>query len=62
MRGKATRKPIRRTLSTTVLLTPRDREAAARVVEAGWATTTSGAIRYALKLASEQLTNGKRVA
>lgn len=60
MKAKATRKPIRPTSSTTVLLTERDREAASKVVEAGWATTTSGAIRYALKFVSEHIgSNGK---
>jgi hypothetical protein len=32
-----------------------DRDAAHKIISAGWATTFTGAVRYALKLASDQV-------
>lgn len=57
MQQKAiTRKPIRRrviTRQTTVRLRREDAKRVESIIAGGWATTTNGAIRYALAVASK---------
>jgi Arc/MetJ-type ribon-helix-helix transcriptional regulator len=41
------------TKATTVRLRPQDEKRIRRIIDAGWATSANGAVRYALTLASK---------
>ena len=40
---------------TTILLDPQDRAAIEAIRKSGWAKTTAGAVRFALKLAADKV-------
>lgn len=53
-KSTAARQPKPRT-GTTILLDPQDRAAIEAIKKSGWAKTTAGAVRFALKLAADKV-------